>query len=323
MISTSTFKPAWYLRNPHLQTLAANLVRPVFPDVEYETIELPDGDRLTLAHNPVSGSARVLILHGLEGSLDSAYARRILNFLSRQGVPATFMFFRGCDGHPNRLARSYHSGETGDLQSVIDHLLDSGTKRLALIGYSLGGNVTLKYLGESVSHPNVICAIAVSVPLLLGVCARRMDQGFSKIYQHELMTRMKKKVVHKKHLLLEAGLDVDKQTRNFAEFDDQFTAPLHGFENADSYYQQCSSRQFLKNITIPTLLIHALDDPFMTPEVIPEINELSKTVTLELSSHGGHVGFIEKGIFRQTNWLEPRLFAWLIEHFLQPEHSAK
>ncbi len=312
----SEFSPPWYLRNPHLQTLMANLVKPPLPTVSYETIALDDGDSLTLAHGTASGNRRVLILHGLEGSLRSAYARRILNYFNSQQIPATLMFFRGCDGKPNKKARSYHSGETGDLQQVINHLAGQGAESIALLGYSLGGNVTLKYLGEGAVSEHIICATAVSVPMRLDICAKRMDQGFSRIYQHDLLKRLKSKVQWKRDLLKDAGFNPDAQSANFIDFDDAFTAPLHGFDNAAHYYQQCSSRQFLKNIDRPTLIIHAVDDPFMTAEVIPSDSELSPKVRLELSRHGGHVGFITKGLLRQQNWLEPRIHHWLKSEFL-------
>lgn len=317
MIASSDFKPDWYLRNPHLQTLAANLIKPAKPVVSYESIDLSDGDQLTLAHGTADGSDRVLVLHGLEGSLDSAYARRVISHLNHHNVPVTLMFFRGCDGKVNRLARSYHSGDTGDLKQVIHHLASNGTRRLALLGYSLGGNVTLKYLGEGETHRSIVCGTAVSVPMRLDICAKRMDQGFSRIYQHELLHRLKTKLQHKRELLQQAGFNPDTPARNFFDFDDAFTAPLHGFDNAIHYYEQCSSRQFLKHIKKPTLIIHAIDDPFMTEQVVPSEEELSPQVKLELSDHGGHVGFIERGFLKQQNWLESRIHRWLEAEFIQ------
>jgi predicted alpha/beta-fold hydrolase len=235
----------------------------------------------------------------------------MINYCNQQQIPVVFMFFRGCDGAPNQYARSYHSGETGDLQQVIRHLKHSGVERIALLGYSLGGNVTLKYLGEGNVDDAIVCASAVSVPLNLDVCAARMDQGFSRIYQHDLLKRLRHKVAQKKALLSAAGFDPDTRVRNFLEFDDAFTAPLHGFASGLDYYHRCSSRQFLRYIERPTLIIHAKDDPFMTPQVIPNPQELSSSIRFEVSEHGGHVGFIEKGILHQRNWLEPRIHRWL------------
>ena len=312
MIQKSAFKPLWYLKNPHLQTLLANLIHPPLPDVSYETVHLPDGDSLDIARGSARGKQTVLILHGLEGSLRSAYAQRMMNRLNQLQIPAVFMFFRGCNGKPNQALRSYHSGETDDLRCVIEHLKQTGSQRIALVGYSLGGNVTLKYMGEAPTDEAVVCASATSVPLLLDVCAARMNRGFSRIYQHDLMRRLKNKVLQKQPLLVAAGINQDPLTlETFVEFDDAFTALAHGFDNAQDYYQRCSSRQFLKGIDKPTLIIHSKDDPFMTPDVIPRADELSDQVTLELSEHGGHVGFIGGRFLRPQYWLEDRIIDFI------------
>ncbi len=315
MIINSDFKPAWYLKNPHLQTLVANLFRPTFPEVSYQTVQLSDGDSLQLAWGTARGPSCTLILHGLEGSLHSAYAQRLMNALNQADIPAVFMFFRGCNAKPNNKIRSYHSGETGDLREVIQHLKLQGIKNVALVGYSLGGNVTLKYMGESETDDAITSATAISVPLLLDVCAKRMDQGFSRIYQHTLLQRLKRKVLQKKSILHEAGYTTDPTTiENFVEFDNHFTAPIHGFDNANHYYQSCSSRQFLKGIIKPTLIIHARDDPFMTEAVLPDKGELSDNVTIELSKHGGHVGFIGGGWLKPEYWLDQRIVSFVSDH---------
>ncbi len=314
MITNSRFRPIWYLRNPHLQTLVANLVQPTFPDVSYETIDLPDGDSLDLAWGSARGDSAVLILHGLEGSLRSAYAKRILNALNAQGIPGIFMFFRGCNGRPNKLAQSYHSGKTDDLRFVLQHLRSRGIQRIALLGYSLGGNVTLKYLGESGSNAMVCAAVAVSVPMLLADCARRMDRGFYRHYQRALLNRLKRKIRQKALLLQSQGISTGTDyIHNFESFDDKFTAPNHGFKSAQDYYEKCSSRQFLQHIRTPTLILHSEDDPFMTRNVLPLNHELSDQVTLELSSHGGHVGFLGGGGLVPKPWLDQRIL-----QFLQP-----
>ncbi len=312
MIRQSSFKPPWYLASPHLQTILANIIKPSFPQVSYETVQLADGDSLQLARGTARGSDTILILHGLEGSLRSAYAQRLLNALNRAALPAAFMFFRGCDGHPNKQLRSYHSGETDDLRQVIQHLKRSGSERILLVGYSLGGNVTLKYLGEDDADDAVIAAVAISVPLLLDVCAERMDRGFSRIYQHTLLRRLKNKLRQKEQLLVAHGFSTELDSiKNFVQFDDRFTAPVHGFDDAMHYYRSCSSRQFLKNIQTPTLVIQAGDDPFMTSAVLPEELEISDAVTVELSAHGGHVGFIAGGALTPHYWLEPRILSFI------------
>ncbi len=317
MIIDSDFSPPPWLENPHAQTLLANLIHPPTPQVSREILELDDGDELELAHGTAQGSDRVLILHGLEGSLRSPYAARIVNALNAAGIPVSFLFYRGCNGRPNRLARSYHSGETGDLRQVIAHLKRQGAKRLALIGYSLGGNVTLKYLGEAPPDTAIHCAAAVSTPLLLDICARRMQQGFSRIYQKELLARLKRKLAAKRQLLRQQGFDIELAAlRSFVDFDDAYTAPVHGFDKAERYYRICSARQYLHAIDRPTLILQARDDPFMTPAVLPAEDELSPAIRFELADRGGHVGFIGgRGPLRLRPyfWLEPKLVDWLRE----------
>jgi predicted alpha/beta-fold hydrolase len=317
MIVESKFKPLWFLKNPHLQTLLANLIHPAFPQIHYETVTLADGDSLQLARGTTSGKHLVLILHGLEGSLKSSYAQRLVNSCNDQSIPVAFMFFRGCNGVPNNQLRSYHSGETGDLRAVIDYLKLQGIERIALIGYSLGGNVVLKYMGERKTDNAVVCASAISVPLLLDICASRMNRGFSRIYQYALLQRLIKKVQQKKSLLHAAGYTTAaEKLKNFVQFDNTFTAPTHGFKDAQHYYQSCSSRQFLGSINKPTLVIHSRDDPFMTAAVIPSDKELSEQVTFELSAQGGHVGFISGHRFSPKFWLEPRILRFLDQEFL-------
>jgi predicted alpha/beta-fold hydrolase len=314
MIRDSNFDPPWYLRNPHVQTILANALHPTPPQVSLETVTLPDGDRLQLARGTASGKHTVLILHGLEGSLKSAYAQRMMNALNQADIPAAFMYFRSCNGKPNRMLRSYHSGETGDLKKVVKHLKQTGSKHIALVGYSLGGNVVLKYMGENEPDPVVACAATVSVPLLLDVCAERMDRGFSKLYQHTLLKRLKKKIIQKSSLFDTAGYDTDlADIKNFIQFDNRFTAPVHGFSNAIEYYRISSSRQYLRTINKPTLIIHAKDDPFMSSSVIPESKELSESVTMEISRFGGHIGFLQGHSMNLDGWLEKRIMAFIAD----------
>jgi predicted alpha/beta-fold hydrolase len=260
----------------------------------------------------------MLIMHGHDGSIRSAYAKRILNYCNHHKIAAVLMHFRGCSGEPNRQLRGYHSGETDDLRLVIDYLKSSGVQDIALLGYSLGGNATLKYMGEAETDASICCATAISVPLRLDICADTMDRGFAKIYQHTLLNRLIKKV-HLKHHLMNGDrrqFPDPSKMRNFRHFDDHFTAPIHGFGNAQDYYQKCSSRQFLRAIDKPTLIIQSRDDPFMNPLVLPEEKELSESVTLELSASGGHVGFIGGRLWPQP-WLERRVHRFLLEqHFI-------
>lgn len=313
------FKPAWWCRGAHLQTLWPVLVRRP-PDVRLrrERLELPDGDFIDLdwlVHGEATGPL-VVILHGLEGSSDSQYARGLLAVLGERKWRAAVMHFRGCSGEPNRLARSYHSGETGDLAHVIS-VLRSRARRapLGVVGYSLGGNVLLKWLGES-GTTAIDAAVAVSVPFDLARAAERLERGVSRLYQWELVQRLHASV-ERKRARIPLPLRADVSTlRTFRDFDEHVTAPLHGFRGADHYYAVASSRQYLHGIRVATLLLHAADDPFMTAQAVPRADELSPTTTLELSARGGHVGFVGgRWPWRPDYWLEQRIPAFLEEHF--------
>lgn len=317
-IKKSAFSPLFYLTNRHLQTILANIFLPPVPSVTNQRLELEDGDFVDLQWSESRAPQTLLILHGLEGSIHSAYARRILNYCNQAKIAAVLMHFRGCSGEPNRHLRGYHSGETDDLRQVIEHLKTSGVEDIALLGYSLGGNVTLKYMGEASTDKSISCAIAVSVPFRLDICADTMNQGFAKNYQRELVSRLIKKMHLKTELMNKNGREFPDPSSmtSFRNFDDHFTAPIHGFDNAQDYYQKCSSKQFLCHIDKPTLILQSRDDPFMTPDVLPEENELSGSVTLELSAKGGHVGFIGGRLFPEF-WLEKRIHRFLKErHFI-------
>jgi len=313
-IKKSAFIPLFYLSNRHLQTILANIIHPPFPAVTKQRLELEDGDFIDLLWSETREPKTLLILHGLEGSIYSAYAKRILNYCNQAKVAAVFMHFRGCSGESNRQLRGYHSGETSDLRQVIEYLKSQGISDIALLGYSLGGNATLKYMGEAKTDAAIRCATAVSVPLRLDICADTMNKGFAKIYQRTLLNRLIKKMHLKRHLMNghNSQFPDPAKMQNFRHFDDAFTAPIHGFDSAQDYYQKCSARQFLCDIDKPTLIIQSRDDPFMNADALPEENELSDSVTLELSARGGHVGFIGGKLWPEA-WLEKRIHRFLIE----------
>lgn len=318
MIKQSTFQPVFYLRNRHLQTILPNIVHPQHPKLEKDRLELDDGDFIDLLWSQTRSPQTLLILHGLEGSVHSAYAQRMLNYCNRHQIAAVFMHYRGCSGEPNRLLRSYHSGETGDLKQVIGHLKTKGIRDITLLGYSLGGNQVMKYMGEAETDSVIRSAIGVSVPMRLDICSDTMDRGFAKIYQSTLLRRLVIKIQQKKSLIENSRLSFSDpvKMKNFRQFDDHFTAPVHGFDSASDYYEKSSSRQFLGSINKPTLIIHAKDDPFMTAGVLPEADELSESVTLEITPRGGHVGFIGSSYLSPKSWLEIRIHNFLQETLL-------
>jgi predicted alpha/beta-fold hydrolase len=314
-IVRSGFRPAWWLRSAHAQTLwpALTTRRGAGPAVRWERLELGDGDFLDLAWCGPESGPTVVILHGLEGSLNSHYAR-LIEILAADGFLCCFVHFRGCSGELNRLPRSYHSGETDDLRAVLDHLAAGDRAAFAVVGFSLGGNVLLKWLGEEGAQAAVDTAVAVSVPFRLDDAASRLQSGFSRLYQRYLLTSLRDKF-RRKFAQMPCPIDVDLESlTDFYRFDDAVTAPLHGFRDVHHYYGACASRPFLRTIERPTLIVHAADDPFMTPETVPEEHELSPAVRLELSDRGGHVGFVSgPWPWRTQRWLERRIGAWLHE----------
>ena len=228
------------------------------------------------------------------------------------------MHFRGCATQENLLPRSYHSGETGDALEFIQSLhRESPQRELYGVGYSLGANMLLKLLGEVQEKSLLSRVVAVSPPMQLDICARTMNRGFAQYYQYRLLEDLKRALAkkydkHNMQELLNFKRSNIKKLNSFWKYDDVYTAPIHGFSSASEYYEKCSSKQFLKDIQMPTLIIHSEDDPFMTSEVIPTKEELSDQVQLYITKKGGHVGFIEGSFFKPEYWLEKKIVSFLL-----------
>ncbi len=329
IILQTSFKPAWWLNHPHLQTLWPTFTRRLpAPPRRIQILETPDGDFLELAWCGEGHGPLVLLLHGLAGSFDSHYIKGQQWALLKKGWRSVAMNFRGCGEKPNLTARCYHSGETGDVDYVFRHLqqLEPITP-MAAVGFSLGGNVLLKWLGEQQGKLDLFAACAVSVPLQLHLCAETMDQGFSRIYRNRLIGELKHYVTQKIHYLEKNGRPEEAQKlkslgnlssiRSFWEYDDRVIAGLYPFEDVHDYYEQCSSQRFLGSIQVPTLLIQAIDDPFMTPDVIPAPEKTSPSLMMEITPSGGHVGFIQGNVpGKGEYWLEQR-----IPNFLSSQYA--
>jgi len=304
------FKPRCCWSNPHIQTLWPSLFRRT-PHVatQRERIELPDGDFLDLDWDENAQGPIAIIFHGLEGSSNSSYVRGLMAALNQAGWRTVAMNFRGCSGEPNRLPRAYHSGETGDIGFIINLLQQRNPNTtITAIGFSLGGNALLKYLGETGQNSKLSAAVAVSVPFDLNNAALTLRKSGLGIYQNHLLKNLKASVLHKQRLL-GSIIDIDAalNAKNFHEFDHLVTAQLHGFRGVDDYYAQSSSNQYIPAIRSQTLILHAQDDPFLDKSAIPELNNIPASVKLATSKHGGHVGFIGE----QGYWLEQRIPAFL------------
>lgn len=314
----SGFRAAWWLPGPHLQTLWPNLIRrPTKIALRRERLELPDGDFLDLDWTAGESGPLVLILHGLEGSSASPYAAGMLRAVHRRGWRGVLVHARGCSGEPNRLAKRYHAGETEDLQHVVELLrAREPNAPMAVIGYSLGGSRLLNWLAEPGAARPLTTAVAVSVPFDLDITANRLATGWSRLYQRHLLDRLYQAVQEKhRNMAHPLAAHLRKRPPSFRAFDDAYTAPLHGFANVSDYYRRASCGPKLKRIRTPVLIIHALDDPFMTPEVVPTPDAVSGCVTLEITPSGGHVGFVSGPPWRPQYWLEERIPQYLAGAF--------
>jgi len=320
------FRPARGFGNPHLQTLWGPTLRRQPALVrERQRLWLADGDFMDLDwHGPHSpDSPLVLVLHGLTGSSNSHYVVGLQRALAAQGWASVAVNWRGCSGEPNLLARSYHSGSSEDLAEVIDHLhRHRPMAPLFAVGYSLGGNILLKHLGEAGGASQLQGAVAVSVPFRLDQCADRIGLGFSKVYQAHFMREMLAYVKDKQRRFQHDGkqdglatlsnLGPLKNLRTFWDFDGKVTAPLNGFTDAHDYYRRSSSGYYLAQNQTPTLIIQAEDDPFVFRHSLPQPGELSASTTFELHEHGGHVGFVDGRLGKPGYYLERRIPQWLM-----------
>jgi uncharacterized protein len=326
------FRPARWLPGPHAQTVAGRLLRRSAPMVfRRERLELPDGDYVDLDHapGPTHPAAMVLLMHGLEGSARRGYAMNVYRHLARYGIGAVGLNFRSCSGEPNRLARSYHSGDTADIGHVLRLLAHRhGDIPRGAIGFSLGGNALLKLLGETADDATSLiqAAAAVSVPYDLGASADALDRTrIGRFYTARFLKTLLAKT-ESKAALLDGGCDLNRvrAARSFRAFDDAATAPLHGFTDADDYYARCSSRHYLPAIRVPTLLLHSIDDPFLPPDCLPlREMEANPWIDAVITSRGGHVGFIEGTPWAPTFWAEEQAARFLAERLLIDSAAAR
>jgi len=280
---------------------------------ERERIDTEDGDFLDLDWVRKGASRLAVLSHGLEGDSKRPYMTGMVRALIDHGWDALAWNARGCSGEPNRILRFTHSGATEDLHTVIRHVLSTRPySELVLIGFSLGGNLTLKYLGERAPDSRIKAAVAFSVPCDLQCSSVKLALPVNRIYMRRFLVTLREKILALAQLM-PARIDDHgySQLRNFKDFDDRYTAPIHGFKNAEDYWRKCSCKQFLKTISVPTLLINARNDPFLADECYPaDEAELNPNLHLETPDHGGHVGFISFNKAREY-WSETRAVRFL------------
>lgn len=317
-VIAADFKPYPLLRATHLQTIFPTEFRPQpKPVLRPERIELDDGDFVNIAWGGTGNGPIVVMIHGLGGGFESKYALGLMQRLNAHGWRGVILELRGAGPEPNRLARTYHHGDTADFRHIC-HLLRERepTTPLYGVGWSLGANILLKALGEDGDESLLTAAAAASPPFDIEPCAEVLRHGFARVYQNYLLRELKVKL-RRKHgpvpLPDNADLQAALKARDFFELDDAYTAPISGFRDARDYYAKCSCGQFLHAIRRPTLIVHAQDDPFMDPAIIPEPEALAPSVTLELCRQGGHVGFIGVDHGRLHWWLEQRFDAFFAQ----------
>ncbi len=318
------YAPPWWLAGAHAQTLAGKFLRPA-PDgmLTTERIETPDGDFLDITWMPETDPAAplVLVLHGLEGHTKKGYMVQTCLALASRGIRAVGLNFRGCSGEINRKPRFYHSGETEDLGFVFGLLRERfPTRPLMAIGFSLGGNILLKYLGEqgAKNAASFSAAVAISVPYDLSAGADALERGrMAKIYSGYFLRSLVAKVRAKKEILANIlDLDAVWASTTIRDFDDAATAKLHGFAGSEDYYRKSSSNRFIRSVRVPTLLLHARDDPFLPAAALPlSAIEANPFLTLVLTDAGGHVGFLEGGpLWNPASWVEEQSASFLAHH---------
>lgn len=290
------YLPPFFLFSPHLETIFPALLRRVrLVAYTRERITTPDDDFLDLDWLQKGSDKVVIISHGLEGNSKRPYIKGMAKALYDEGFDVCAWNFRGCSEEMNRQLRFYHSGATDDLHTVVQYVAEKNKyKSIYLVGFSLGGNVTLKYLGENNAAEMVTKAVAISVPMDLRSSCEKISRPANRIYSNRFLRSLKNKVLTKARQ--RTGLDVSglDRIKTLTEFDDRYTAPLHGFRSAIEYYEQCSSLRFVDKIRIPTLIINTLNDPFLSPECFPAaLLKNHPFVNLQILSRGGHVGFTQ------------------------------
>lgn len=316
-----TFRSAWWVPGPHAQTLWGKFARRAASlPTRVERWSTPDDDFIDVLRldPPSHDSPRLVLLHGLEGTVRSHYVGGLLNVAYARGWGADMLIFRGCGDEPNLARRFYHSGETGDLAFAVDRILaEHSDFDLVMCGISLGGNVLLKWFGERGDSlpPRVRAAAAVSVPFDLERGSRHISRGFSKVYERHFLRTLRRKAQAKLQRYPDLFDPIAlSRVRSLYEFDDVVTGPVHGFLNAHDYYSRSSSLQFLPQIRRPTFLLSARNDPFLPPTVLDEVAAIARVnsfLTIEFPDGGGHVGFVQGSPWRPCYYAERRVGEFL------------
>lgn len=305
--SFKPFETEWWAFNSHIHTVISSFSAVKSFEVDRIEIETPDDDFLEIdVVNLKNGNPVVTLFHGLEGSSDRFYIRNLMYDLKSIGFSSVALNFRGCGSKQNKQPRFYHSGETSDYKLLFDWVSDHFNNcDIYSVGFSLGGNALIKSLGElRESHPSQK-SVAVSPPYDLKEGSLDMEKGFNQVYSYRFLKTLVKKLASKRVYFPELPTF---NGHTIYDFDDQVTAPIHGFDNAEHYYETCSSKQFIKDVKKPLLIIHSKEDTLCPLQYAP-FADIKNSTCIEtiFTEKGGHVGFISN----PRNWLNESIISWL------------
>ena len=316
IIKNSTYSPSPLFKNSHINTMYRVGFGDSNGDFDRKRVELSDGDFLDLDFSVVNSTKIAVLIHGLEGSSSSTYIISLTKVLNQNGYDTVAINLRGCSGEANRLLCSYHSGKTEDVHEAVQFIQSNyDYKEINIVGFSLGGNLTLKYIGEQF-RPDINAAIAVSVPCDLSSSSFALNKLSNRIYLKGFLKTLKEKAYQKLEQFPDSFLTKEaiEHVKNFREFDDLYTGPANGFKNGEAYYLKNSCKQFIPAIKTKSLLINALDDPFLTPECYPITEAIANSFFhLETPKYGGHVGFVTYLNITKQLWCENRILTFIKE----------
>lgn len=319
VISNSTYKAPPLFSNGHIQTLYPYLFRRV-KDIDYKRTRLAtkDHDFIDIDVSTVNSNKLLILSHGLEGSSESPYIKGMVRHFNMLGIDALAWNMRSCSGEMNKAERFYHGGDSEELHSIVNHAISlEKYDEIYLMGFSLGANLTAKYIGDMGTSLNraIKKAVIYSAPCDLKSSAEVLARPVQKIYLNDFMTTMKKKLIEKNSLIGFTSVDISKlpEVKSFFEFDTLFTAPLHNFKDAFDYYAKASCKPVLQSVNIPLLIINAGNDPFLGKDCYP-IKEATKNknITLEIPHSGGHLGFVSFNQ-DQSYWSEMRASHFILD----------
>ena len=322
-ILTSDFNPSLPFKNGHFNTVYRPLFVKETCNYRRKRITTWDDDFIDLDFSKVNSNTLAILIHGLEGSAESKYMISTTNELNQKKIDTVSVNLRGCSGEDNLLLGTYHSGKTEDVAFIVNHILTSyNYENIIIIGFSLGGNLTLKYMGEfsETLSPKIKGAIAVSVPIDIESSEKELDKIKNKLYIEGFLKTIRLKVLEKSYKFPEYQLDKDKlfNAKRFKHLEYLYTVPVFGFESPEDYWQKASSKPYIPKIKQPTLLINAEDDSFLGPECYPyEEAKNSDTFFLEVPKYGGHVGFLSTFKQEESRWLENRISRFIEENIFK------